>query len=49
MTPFQSFFNFFLSKKGIFVTLYTQNDVVLNFSSIFTVSINRGDYFIRSW
>jgi hypothetical protein len=37
------------SKKGIFVTLNTQNDVVLNFSSIFMVSTNGRGHFIRSW
>jgi hypothetical protein len=36
-------FNF---NKGNFVTLYTQNDVVLGFSSILTVDSLRASYFI---
>jgi hypothetical protein len=45
-TDLVSFFFLFLSNKGIFVTLYIQN-VVLSFSSIFTVTTNGGGHFIR--
>jgi hypothetical protein len=50
-TPFSVFsFNFnFKSKNGNFVTLYTQNDVVLGFPSILTVSSNGWGHFIRGW
>jgi hypothetical protein len=38
---------YFFKQTGIFVTLHTQNDVVLGFSSILTVTTNRWGYFIR--
>jgi hypothetical protein len=43
------FFFFFKSNKGIFVILHTQNDIVLGFSSIFTMATNGGGHFIRGW
>jgi hypothetical protein len=46
--PEYLFFNsIFYSNKGILVTLHPQNDVVLGFSSIFTVSSNRMSQIIR--
>jgi hypothetical protein len=49
-THFREVFNLiFYSNKGILVTLHPKNDVILGFSSIFTVSSNGGGQIIRGW